>query len=50
METVARLRGEHVQWKEIKEQVATVHQYRCGSHEALRKQFERWQKERTTSG
>ena len=49
MEMVARLKGENVRWKEIKEQVETAHQYRFDSDEALRKHFERWQKGRKTS-
>lgn len=46
METVARLKGANVQWKEIKEQVEASFGYRFDSGEALRKQFGRWLRNR----
>jgi hypothetical protein len=46
MEMVGRLRGENMRWKEIREEVLKTHRYRSDSEDALRKQFERWQKAR----
>ena len=46
MEMVAQVKRDNGRWKEIRERVQAVHGYPFDSDEALRKQFERWQKNR----
>ena len=50
METVGRLKDENVRWKEIREEVLKTYGYRSDSGDALRKQYERWQKARRPAG